>query len=182
MGSSIEINMELIKAIGAIPLTLRNGPFGRCLGEFAKPIARATEPLSRSSRESGGRKRWSKKYKDNPAFSNDSRKHIGHKVGKSGVVVYVGAQYPKGNKQQFVMPYKKGTSYTRYLWGKPGQQVLRTSRRGNQYYATVGAKAQTANFPNNERAPVRAYDQTRSQAEAAFLDRLQKEIKELRLG
>jgi hypothetical protein len=80
------------------------------------------------------------------------------------------------------MPYKKGTTYTRNLWGKKGQKVLRTSRRGNQYYATVGADPQTANFPNNERAPVRAYDQTRSQAEAAFLDQLQKEIKELRLG
>jgi hypothetical protein len=152
------------------------------LGEFAKPIARATEPLSRSSRESGSRNRWSRKYKNNPAFSNDSRKHIGHKVGKSGVAVWIGAQYPKGNKQQFVMPYKKGTTYTRNLWGKKGQKVLRTSRRGNQYYATVGADPQTANFPNNERAPVRAYDQTRSQAEAAFLDQLQKEIKELRIG
>jgi hypothetical protein len=182
MSSKIEINMDLIKAIGAIPLTLRNGPFGRCLGEFAKPIARATEPLSRSSRESGSRNRWSRKYKNNPAFSNDSRKHIGHKVGKSGVAVWIGAQYPKGNKQQFVMPYKKGTTYTRNLWGKKGQKVLRTSRRGNQYYATVGADPQTANFPNNERAPVRAYDQTRTQAEAAFLDQLQKEIKELRIG
>jgi hypothetical protein len=152
------------------------------LGEFAKPIARATEPLSRSSRESGSRNRWSRKYKNNPAFSNDSRKHIGHKVGKSGVAVWIGAQYPKGNKQQFVMPYKKGTTYTRNLWGKKGQKVLRTSRRGNQYYATVGADPQTANFPNNERAPVRAYDQTRTQAEAAFLDQLQKEIKELRIG
>jgi hypothetical protein len=152
------------------------------LGEFAKPIARATEPLSRSSRESGSRNRWSRKFKNNPAFSNDSRKHIGHKVGKSGVAVWIGAQYPKGNKQQFVMPYKKGTTYTRNLWGKKGQKVLRTSRRGNQYYATVGADPQTANFPNNERAPVRAYDQTRTQAEAAFLDQLQKEIKELRIG
>ena len=110
------------------------------------------------------------------------------------MVIWIGATYPKGNKQQFVMPSKKGDSYTRYHWGKPGQTILTTSRRGTSYTYTRGqsqnAKANKekrnnptiARFPFQERATVRAFDQTRSTAEAEFLAQLQKEIKELRIG
>jgi hypothetical protein len=181
MGTTIEINESLIKAVDAIPLTLRNGPLGKCLGAFGETIARACKSQARSSR-GGSRLKWSKKYKNNPAFQNDSRDHFGSKVMRNGLAVYVGATYPKGNKQQFVMPIKRGTSYQRNLWGKPGQQIQRTSKKGKAYTMIVGTKPQTADFPIQDRATVKAFDITKSQAGQAFLNELQKQIKEFRLG
>jgi len=178
----VEINNNLIQALDAIPITLRSGPFGRCLREFGKTVAPRAESLARSSRESNSRDKWSRKYKDDPAFQSDSRNHMGIKVTKTGSSVYVGATYPKGNKQQFVMPVKKGDSYTRYHWGKPGQVVQRVSKNGVVYNVRVNTKPTTARFPKAERATVKAFDQMRSSAEAAFLAQLQKELKELRLG
>ena len=182
LSTKIEINHELIKAVSDIPVLLRNGPLGRCLGAFGKPIARQAGTQARSSRESGSRLKWSKKFKNAANFQNDSKQHFSHKVGKSGVVVWIGATYPKGNKQQFVMPSKKGDSYTRYHWGKPGTTIVSVSRKGKQYTFIANSKPSTARFPVQERATVRAFDQTRSTAEAEFLAQLQKEIKELRLG
>jgi hypothetical protein len=181
MGTSIEINMQLIKALDAIPLTLRSGPFQRCMDQFGKTVAKAVPSKARTSR-GGSRKRWSRKYKDNPAFQNDSRDHFSHKVLQSGLAVYVGATYPQGNKQQFVMPIKQGPSYQRFLWGKPGQQVQRVSKLGKTYTTTVNTKPQTANFPIHDRATVRGYDLAKTQAEQAFLSQLQKEIRSLKLG
>ena len=182
MSTKIEINEDLIKQIGEIPLTLRNGPFGRCLGAFAKPVAAACEGHAQSSRSTGSRKKWSKKFKNNAKFQNDSRQHFSHKVFKGGVGVVIGATFWKGLKQQFVMPYKKGESYTRYHWGAPGSPVIYTGRSGRQYTRINNSKATVAKFPKEQRAPMRAYRQTSGTAEAAFLDQLQKEIKELRLG
>jgi hypothetical protein len=181
MGTTIEINESLIKEVDAIPLTLRNGPLGKCLGAFGETIARACKSQARSSR-GGSRLKWSKKYKNNPAFQNDSRDHFGHKVMRNGLAVYVGAKFDKGNKQQFVMPIKKGTTYVRNLWGEPGQQIPRISRRGKPYNMTRKKDAQTADFPVQDRAPVKAFDITKSQAGQAFMNELQKQIKELRLG
>lgn len=193
-GVKIEINEALLKAVADIPLTLRNGPLGRCLGSFAKPIARQAGSNASSSRETGSRKKWSKKFKNNGAFQNDSKQHFGHKVLRNGIAVYIGAQYPKGNKQQFLNPTKKGDSYDRYHWGKPGQTITSTSRKGTTYTYTRGQSKNprknnnkrnnptTARYPIQERATVRAFDQTQATAEAAFLNQLNKEIKELRLG
>ena len=178
----IKINESLIKAVSDIPLTLRNGPLGRCLGAFAKPIASQAGSLATSSRETGSRKRWSKKFKNNAAFQNDSKQHFGHKVLRNGIGVYIGATYPKGNKQQFVMPIKRGDSYKRYHWGKPGQTIVSVSRKGKQFTFINNSKETTARFPIKERATVRAFDQTQSSAESAFLSQLQKEIKELKIG
>lgn len=180
--STIEINQALIKAVEDIPLTLRNGPLGRCLGAFGRPIAKQAGSIARSSRATGSREKWSKKFKNNAAFQNDSKQHFSHKVGRSGIVVWVGATYPKGNKQQFVMPVRRGDTYTRYHWGKPGQTITTTSRKGTVYTRTANSKPTTARFPIQERATVKAFDQTRQSAESAFLQQLNKEIKELRLG
>lgn len=178
----IEINEALIKAVSDIPLTLRNGPLGRCLGSFARPIARQAGSLATSSRKTGSREKWSKRFKNNAAFQNDSKQHFSHKVLRNGIGVYIGATYPKGNKQQFVMPIKKGDNYTRYHWGKPGQTITTTSRKGTVYTRTANSNPTTARFPVQERATVRAFDQTKQSAESAFLAQLQKEIKEIRFG
>lgn len=182
MSTEIEINHKLIEALSDIPVLLRNGPLGRCLGAFAKPIARQAGTQARSSRQSGSRLKWSKKFKNAANFQSDSKPNFSHKVGKSGVVVWIGATYPKGNKQQFVMPSKKGDSYTRYHWGEPGTTIVSVSRKGKQYTYVANSESSTARFPVQERATVRAFDQMSSSAEADFLAQLQKEIKELRLG
>jgi hypothetical protein len=158
----VDINEELIKQLERIPVTLRSGPLPRCLSEFGKPLAKGSVPLARSSRRSGTRLKWSKKYRDNPAYQVDSGKHFGVKVPKHGLAVIVGAKYDKGNKQQFNMPYKKGDSYEHVLWGK---RVGRTIR-----------------FPMQDRAPVRSFHTRKSEASAQFLRQLDKELKELKLG
>ena len=194
MATTIEINYDLIKAVADIPITLRNGPLGKCLGAFGRPIARTAETLARSSRASGSRRKWSKKLRNNANYQNDSKDHFGVKVLRSGLAVYVGATYPKGNKQQFVMPAKRGDSYQQYRWGKPGQTIATTSRKGTTYSYVRGSPVKsrfigprrgnpgTASYPREQRATVRGFDQAKGQAESAFLDELKKQIKELRIG
>lgn len=194
MATTIEINYDLIKAVGEIPITLRNGPLGKCLGAYGKPIANAASTLARSSRESGSRRKWSKKLRNNAAYQNDSKDHFGVKVLRNGLGVYVGATFPKGNKQQFVMPIKRGESYQQYRWGKPGQTITSTSRKGNQYTYVRGSPVKSrfvgprrgnpsaATYPREARATVRGFDQAKGQAESAFLSELNKQIKELRIG
>lgn len=194
MATTIEINHDLIKAVGDIPITLRNGPLGKCLGAYGKPIANTASTLARSSRESGSRRKWSKKLRNNAAYQNDSKDHFGVKVLRNGLGVYVGATYPKGNKQQFVMPIKRGDSYQQYRWGKPGQAITTTSRKGTQYTYVRGSPVKSrftgprrgnpgmANYPREARATVRGFDQAKGQAESAFLGELNKQIKELRIG
>lgn len=172
----------MLKAVEAIPLTLRNGPLGRCLGSYAKPIAQTAGSLATSSRATGSRLKWSKKFKNNVKFQNDSRKHYGHKVFRSAVGVVIGATHPHGNKQQFVMPAKRGETYTRYSWGKPGSTIVTTSRKGRVYTRIAKSKPTTASYPQAERATVKAFRQSSGSAESAFLEQLNKEIKELRLG
>jgi hypothetical protein len=162
LDTGITINTELIKAVESIPIQLRNGPFGRCLGKFGNVVAKATPALARSSRETGSRLKWSKKFKNNPAFQNDSRKTFTHKVLKNGLTVLVGPVYDQGNKQQFVMPRKHGDTYVHVLWGR------RTNR--------------TITYPMHERAHVRAFNQTEGTASASYLSQLEKECKELNLG
>ena len=183
MSTEVTVNIELIKALDAIPLTLRSGPFGRCLREFGNAIVPRVESLARSSRESRSRKRWSRRFKQDPKFSSvDSKNHMASKVTKQGSSVYVGAVYPTGNKQQFVMPIRKGVSYTQYRWGKPGQIVQRISKRGKPFTARVGTRPGVARYPKEERATVKAFNQTKDSAAKAFLQQLEKEVRELNLG
>ena len=161
MSVEIKINMELIKALEEIPIRLRSGPLGACLKAYGQPIADYAKTIAPSSRQSGTRLKWTSKYKKNAAYQNDSGKHFGVKPLKSGIGVIVGADYPKGNKQQFVHPSKKGDSYQHVLWKK---------------------KTVTIRYPRSQQPIVKALRAMQSQAEAAFLSQLQKEIKELRLG
>lgn len=194
MTTEIKINRKLIEEISKIPITLRNGPFGRCLGKFGDPIARRAVVLGTSSRATRSRTRrihngtisggWSKRYKDDPRWSGiDSRNHFGRKVGKQGVWVIVGAIHPKGNKQQFVHPSKNGDSYTRYHWGKPGQLISYEKNGKNvSYIRQSKGSTSVARFPKEQRAVVQAFRREEKTAEERFLIQLQKELRELRLG
>ena len=193
--TTVTINMRLIDEIGKIPATLRNGPFGRCLGKYGDPIAKRAVVMATSSRATGSRGRrvrdgkisggWSKKYRLDPKWSGiDSKYHFGRKVGKAGVWVMVGAIYPKGNKQQFVHPSKNGDGYKRYHWGKPGDLITYVNSRGTTVSYIRQSKGATsqADFPQDKRATNRAFRTEVNNAEAAFLKQLEKEIRELRLG
>lgn len=162
MSVEITINEELIKALESISITLRSGPLDRCLKAFGEPIARYAETIAPRSKSTGSRNKWSSKYKKNAAYQNDSGDNFGVKVLKSAVGVIVGAKYPKGNKQQFVHPSRKGNSYKRHvLWGK---------------------KVQSIRFQRSEQPAMKAFKAQQSAAEAAFRAQLEKEIKELKLG
>lgn len=165
MSVEIEINMQLIKALEEIPIRLRSGPLGACLKAYGQPIAeyakniaprsknaKAGSPASGPKRSAKAKAKWA---------ANESGNHYSVKPLRSGVGVIVGATYPRGNKQQFVHPYKKGDTYEHELWGK---------------------KRTTIRYPRSEQPVVKASRAVQSQAEAAFLTQLQKEIKELRLG
>jgi hypothetical protein len=178
----IKINEKLLRQLDQIPVLLRQGPLDRCLKAFGQPIKERAKTLAPSSRESGSRLKWSRRFKDNQAFQNDSGKEMGVKVLKSGIGVIVGATHPKGNKQQFGSPRKKGDSYQRNFWGKAGQQVQKTSKRGRVFVVVRKTKAKTATFPVKDRPVARAYDQQKASAESAFLAQLNKEIKGLNLG
>jgi hypothetical protein len=162
MSIEIQINMELIKALEEIPIRLRSGPLDRCLKAYGQPIADYAKTIAPSSQQTGSRKKWSDKYKLNPEYQNESRKHFGVKVLKSSIGVIVGASWTKGNKQQFVHPFRKGDSYKRHvLWKK---------------------KVVTLRYQRNEQPIVKAVRAMQSTAESAFKAQLEKEIKELRLG
>lgn len=162
MSVEIKINMELVRALEAVDIRLRSGPLDRCLKAYGQPIADYAKTIAPSSQQTGSRKKWSDKYKLNAEYQNESRKHYGVKVLKASVGVIVGATWTKGNKQQFVHPFKKSDSYKRHvLWNK---------------------KIVTLRYPRDEQPIVKAVRTMQSQAEAAFRTQLEKEIKELRLG
>ena len=164
MSVEIQINMDLVRALDAIDIRLRSGPLDRCLKAYGQPIADYAKTIAPSSQQTGSRKKWSAKYKNNAAFQNESRKHYGVKVLKASVGVIVGAKWAQGNKQQFVHPFKKGDTYKKHiLWGKTESRVPRR-------------------YPRDEQPIVKAVRTMQSQAEAAFRTQLEKEIKALRLG
>lgn len=192
-GIQVEINHELIKLLSDIPIMLRNRVFGRCLAEYSKPIASKAETLATSSRYTRSRTRrfhngqisggWSRKYSRNQQWAGiNSQDHYGYRVGRSGVAVWVGFRHPKGNKQQFVHPIKKGTSYVRYNWGKPGVTYSYVNRYGRTIVFTRRTQPGINSFPMQDRSVVRAFHRTKSTAENAFRTEFQKQIKELRLG
>ena len=162
MSIEIQINMDLVRALEAIDIRLRSGPLDRCLKAYGQPIADYAKTIAPSSQQTGSRKKWSDKYKLNAEYQNESRKHYGVKVLKAAVGVIVGAAWTKGNKQQFMHPFKKSDSYKRHvLWNK---------------------KVVTLRYPRDEQPIVKAVRTMQSTAEAAFRTQLEKEMKELRLG
>lgn len=162
MSIEIKINEQLLKDLEQIPLKMRAGPLDRCLKAYGEPIANYAKTIAPSSKNTGSRNKWSDKYKLNAEYQNESRKHYGVKVLKASVGVIIGAEWTKGNKQQFVHPFKKGDSYKRHVLWKKKVVMIR--------------------FPRNEQPIVKAVRATQSAAEAAFRTQFEKEIKELKLG
>ena len=163
MSLNIQVTFDenMIASLMRIPELLRLGPADRCLGAMAKPVVARAKALAPSSRKSGSRRKWSQKLKGDAKWSGiDSGSHIGAKVAKhnNGARVFIGAQYPKGNKQQFGAS-PKGRKV--FYWGRDAGKVM---QRENPYFLQ------------------KAYDETKAAQINAFNAQFAKEIKELKIG
>jgi hypothetical protein len=161
---SIEINIEfnenMIRSLERIPALLRVDAGDRCLRAMAKPVVERAKQLAPSSRQSGSRKKWSQKLKGDAKWNVDSGRHIAAKVSKlqRGVRVYIGASFPKGNKQQFDASPK---GRRMFFWGKDSGRI---KQRPNPHFLK------------------KAFDETKSQQIEAFNTQLKAELQEMKLG
>jgi hypothetical protein len=149
-----------IQKLLEIPLLMKLGPAERVLKAMAKPVIERAKSIAPSSRRSGTRKKWSKKYKDNPNYQEDSGKHIGMKYIKTerGGLMIVGGKYPRANKQNYEAGDKRKIVY----WGKKTSKIKRINP--------------------SERFMQKAFDETKQEQITAGNEQLTKEMKELSLG
>jgi len=156
----IEFDEAQLAKLMQIPLLMRLGPSERVLKAMAKPVIEKAKAIAPSSRASGTRKKWSNKYKKNPAYQNDSGKHITSKFlrNNKGGLLIIGGAHPQANKQN----YDSGKPRKVMYWGKDAGKVKRIDPK--------------------ERFMQRAYDETRGAQISAGNTQLEKELKELKLG
>lgn len=148
-----------MKKLEKIPEFVRFVAADRALKAMAKPIIEKAKAIAPSSVRSGSRKKWGPKYKGDSKYQNDSGQEIDSKVQKHnrGAKIYVGATFPRGNKQQFNASPK---GRKEVFWGRPQGTVYKPSERFMQ----------------------RAFDETRSAQNAAFIASLQRTLKRMNLG
>jgi hypothetical protein len=169
MSMSIELKIDAneLAKLAKIPIWLQHNAIDKALTAMAKPIAAKAKAVLPSSRKSNfgnatqgpTRKKWSSKYKSNPMWQVDSGKEVMHKVvkTKNGAIAFVGPRHPQGNKQQFNNS-KKGRRV--FYWGKDAGQTYHPPYR----------------FMD------RAFDETRSQQDAAFVSSIQSSFGSMNLG
>ena len=162
----IEIDPKALAALENIPAMFIFKVADVAMKAAAKPVIDKAKSIAPSSRQSYGtngptRKKWSRKYKTNAAYQNDSGKEIGVKVLKSsrGAIAYVGAKYPLGNKQQF-NDSGSGKGRRVVYWGKPQGTIYRRKERFLQ----------------------RAYDETRNEQTTAFIAAAEAEVAKVNFG
>ncbi len=149
-----------IQKLLKIPILMRLKPAENVLKAMAKPVIDRAKSIAPSSRRSGTRKKWSRKYKDNPAYQEDSGRYIGRKFIRtgSGGLVIIGGIYPRANKQNYEAGDKRKIVY----WGKKTSKIKRINPK--------------------ERFMQKAFDETLSQQVTAGNEQLEKEIRELGNG
>jgi hypothetical protein len=149
-----------IQKLLKFPLLMKLGPAERVLKAMAKPVIDRAKAIAPSSRRSGTRKKWSRKYKDNAAYQEDSGRHIGKRFIKTerGGLIIVGGIYPRANKQNYEAGDKRKIVY----WGKKTSKIKRINPK--------------------ERFMQKAFDETRTQQVTAGNEQLEKEIRELGNG
>jgi hypothetical protein len=161
MSLKIEIKFDEneLKKLAKIPEFVRYKAADKALKAMAKPVIEKAKSIAPDSRATGTRKKWSRKYKDDSKWQIDSGKNISSKVIKndSGAVTYIGATFPKGNKQQF---NASPDGRKEVFWGRPQGTVYKPPERFIQ----------------------KAFDETRSAQQSAFVASLEASMKELNLG
>jgi hypothetical protein len=163
----IKFNEDELKKLAKIPEFVRYQAADRALAAMASPIiakaimiapnSQVVAPMSNSKIPS--RDKWSKKYKSNSKWQIESGKEIGRKVAKVsyGSKLFVGANYPKGNKLQFNSSLK---GRKEVFWGQPQGTIYKPPVRFMQ----------------------RAFDETRSAQNSAFIRSLERSIRSMNLG
>ncbi len=156
----VEMDFRALEMLERIPQMLQFAVADKVMPAMAKPVVARAKELAPSSRESGTRKKWSAKYKTNNKWQVDSGRHMSSKTVRydRGAIVYVGATYPTGNKQQFNSNSERGRREV--LWGKSTGRVYKPKERFIQ----------------------KAYDETRDAQFRAFEAELINQIKEMRIG
>jgi hypothetical protein len=184
MSLKIELKFDesQLKQLEKIPIHVRINAADDCLEAMSKEVLRKAYAYAPRSVSTGTRLKWSKKYSTSAKWRVNSGEHLGSKIKKNnkGALAYIGAKYPKGNKQQFSAP--KAEQRGHYLWGKPGQTIVTTSRSGKQYTYVRKTEGQMLKFPASQRFIQRAFDETKPQQLSAFYKALEKSLQELKLG
>jgi hypothetical protein len=169
MSLKIEIKFDEneLKKLAKIPEFVRFQAGDRALRAMGKPVlekalllapsSRQVAPMSNSNKPS--REKWGKKYKTDSKWQIDSGKELGQKVAKvqNGSILFVGANYPRGNKQQFNSSPK---GRKEVFWGRPQGTIYKPPVRFMQ----------------------RAFDETRSAQNSAFIRSLERSLRSMNLG
>lgn len=169
---TIDFDAAILRQLEDIPRLLKYKVIDRCAADFARPIVARARELAPSSKKTGSRgnggskwgRRAARKFSGRASMlQHDSGDHIGSRVyrGERATIIYVGAKYPRGNKQQFNNSVK-GRKVV--YWGKTPQE---------------GKAFRPLPRPTFLE---QAYTETQSAAYAAFRAQLAKQIKELGLG
>lgn len=159
MNLEIKINEAEIAKLAKIPVWLQLNAIDKALKAMATPIIAKAKAIAPSSRETGTRQGWSAKYKNDPKWQIDSGREIGSKTvkTKNGAIAFVGVRHPRGNKQQFNQ-------------AKDGREVVYWGRRTGLRYRPP------------YRFMDRAFDETRSQQDSAFVASIQSSFGSMNLG
>jgi len=161
MSLKIEIKFSEaeLKKLAKIPEFVRYQAADKALKAMAKPVMDKAKSIAPSSKATGTRKKWSAKYKADSKWQIDSGKEISSKVAKvsHGSILYVGARFPTGNKQQF---NASPDGRKEVFWGRPQGTIYKPPERFMQ----------------------KAFDETRSAQQSAFVASLEASVKELNLG
>lgn len=160
MNIEVTFNESQLELLESIPMLVQFAVADKCMKAMVAPIAERAKSILPSSQSTGTRKKWSKKYKQNPAWQINSGRHVGAKVVKyqRGATAYVGPTYPRGNKQQFNANKERGRRV--FYWGKDAGIV----------------------YIPDERPMQRAYDETKDSQMTAFMSTLTQEIAEISRG
>jgi hypothetical protein len=148
-----------IEQLTRIPELLRMQPAQRCLKAMAQPVLRRAQVLAPDGTQSA--KKQSRTVKAKMSAWGRSKDNLGIKAisHNRGARIYVGGKWPRANKLHF-FGHKKG-----------GREVVYWGRRSG-----VFRQIEKPHWLQ------KAYDETKSEQNSAFIEQLTKELKELKLG
>jgi hypothetical protein len=159
----------------------------KALQSAAKPVIAKARAIAPDSIKSKSRLKWGRnktEHFDPTRWAiHSSGQHIGRKTFKTkwGAMVFVGAQYSEGIKQQYNHPLSE--KRTHYYWGKPGQVINAISRSGRRYtYARKASRSgETWHFPKEQWFMKKAYDETIPQQISRAVATIEQELERIKV-
>jgi hypothetical protein len=163
----ITLDPELERMVDGLPTTIVNKcvrPAAKAMGNIIIAHAKGISP---SSRRDGSREKWSRSAKARwEKYDSGQRLISNFWTTSRGGILFVGMEYPQGNKMHFRLPMVKKTR-RQFFWGVPAQNY-------------EGHKAEVPLEDDN--FLVRAERETRSAAASVFKTVFIQKFKELDLG